>query len=111
MNHLVDFVVSWVDGSNSLWQKEKADFEALTRPEGDAIIPTRFRDWGIFRHWFRAVEKYAPWVRYVFLITNGKHPEWINLNSPKLKVVFHQDYIPSEFLPTFNSSTIELCLH
>ena len=75
MNHLVDFVVSWVDGSNSLWQKEKADIEELTRPEGDAIIPTRFRDLGIFRHWFRAVEKYASWVRYLFLITNGQRQE------------------------------------
>ena len=111
MDHPIDFVVSWVDGSDPAWQQEKEAFEALSRPEGDAIVPARFRDWDIFRHWFRAVEKYAPWVRYVFLITNGQLPEWINLNSPKLKVVFHRDYIPSEFLPTFNSSTIELCLH
>lgn len=109
--HPIDFVVSWVDGSDPLWQKEKAEFEALSRPEGDAVVSARFRDWGIFKHWFRAVEKYAPWVRYVFLITNGQLPEWINLNNPKLKVVFHRDYIPSEYLPTFNSSTIEICLH
>ena len=111
MRNPIDFVVTWVDGSDPLWQKEKDFFQMLSRPEGDAILPARFRDWGIFKYWFRAVEKYAPWVRYVFLVTNGQLPEWINLNNPKLRVVFHRDFIPSESLPTFNSCAIENCLH
>ena len=30
---------------------------------------------------------------------------------PKLKLVSHKDYIPAEYLPTFNSNVIELWLH
>ena len=65
----------------------------------------------IFRYWFRAVERYAPWVNKVFLVTNGKFPDWINPDNPKLVLVKHDDYIPEEYLPTFNSCAIELHLH
>ncbi len=68
----------------------------------------RYRDWGILRYWFRAVEKYAPWVRKIHFITCGQVPEWLNLNHPKLNFVRHEDYIPHEWLPTFSSRPIEL---
>ena len=64
----------------------------------------------MFKYWFRAVEQYAPWVNKVFLITNGTFPQFINPRHPKLVLINHADYIPSAFLPTFNSHTIELNL-
>ncbi|GEP20178.1 hypothetical protein [Pediococcus argentinicus] len=71
----------------------------------------RFRDFGIFRYWFRSVEKYAPWVGKIYLVTEGHLPDWINLNNERLVHVRHQDYIPEKYLPTFNSNVIELNLH
>jgi hypothetical protein len=44
-------------------------------------------------------------------VTNGKFPDWINKDCPKLELVKHADFIPEEFLPTFNCRTIELHLH
>lgn len=38
-------------------------------------------------------------------------PEWLNTECPKLRIVRHEEYIPSEYLPTFNSNVIELNLH
>ena len=38
-------------------------------------------------------------------------PKWLNTNHPKLNIVKHSDYIPSQYLPTFNSHTIELNIH
>ena len=51
-----------------------------------------------------------PFVRNVHLVVSGKTqvPEWA---SDRLKVVTHRDIIPEEFLPTFNSTTIEMFLH
>ena len=68
----------------------------------------RFRDWDIFRYWFRSVEKYAPWVRNVYLVTCGHIPEWLDLNSPKLKFIRHDQFIPNEYLPTFSCFPTEL---
>ncbi len=29
----------------------------------------RYRDYGIFNYWFRMIEKHAPWVNRVYLVT------------------------------------------
>lgn len=103
----IDFVVTWLDSSDPEWQKEYSKYRNEKYQEDTA----RFRNWDIFKYWFRSVEKYAPWVNRVFLVTNGKFPDWINQNNPKLVMVKHSDYIPMELLPTFNSHTIELYMH
>lgn len=103
----IDFVVTWLDSNDPEWQEQYMKYKS----ENTKVAYTsmaRYRDWDIFRYWFRAVENYAPWVNKVFLVTNGKFPDWINESHPKLVLVKHSDYIPSEYLPTFNSHTIEL---
>ena len=108
MDKPIDFVVTWVDGNDLEWRNEKAKFDSnCAKGNTDA----RYREWNQFVYWFRAVEKFAPWVRYVHLITWGHLPTWLNLNHPKLKIVNHKDYIPSKYLPTFNSIPIELNMH
>lgn len=102
----IDFVVTWLDSSDPEWQKEYNQYKGIDT-KGDQSS-ARFRDWDLFKYWFRAVENYAPWVNKVFLVTNGTFPQWINPNHPKLVLVKHTDYIPEKFLPTFNSCTIEL---
>lgn len=106
METKIDFVVTWLDSSDPIWQEQYRKYKKLNH-EGD-LSDARYRNWDLFRYWFRALEEYAPWVNKVFLITNGKFPDWINKNHPKLVLVKHSDYIPKEFLPTFNSCAIEL---
>src|SRR5699024_762488 len=71
----------------------------------------RYRNFGFFKFWFRSVEKYAPWVNKVYLITSGHLPKWLDLDNEKLVHIKHSDYIPDEYLPTFSSRPIELNLH
>lgn len=104
----IDFVVTWLDSTDPKWQKQYNYYKSNAK--GDKGIG-RFREMNIFHYWFRSVEKYAPWVNKVFLITNGKFPDWINKDSPKLVLVKHEDYMPKECLPTFNSCAIELHMH
>jgi hypothetical protein len=104
----IDFVVTWLDSSDPVWQEQYNTYRL--KAKGDQS-KARFRDMNFFHFWFRSVEKYAPWVNKVYLITNGKFPDWINPNNPKLVLVRHEDYIPKECLPTFNSCTIELNMH
>lgn len=103
----IDFVIIWVDGSDPAWRAERAKYEQ-TKCDSDE---TRYRDWGILKYWFRAVEKYASWVRKIHLVTNGQKPEWLDLSNKKLSFVKHTDFIPQKYLPTFSSHTIELNLH
>lgn len=105
----IDFVVTWVDGNDPDWFREKMKYQGIDITSGNA--ENRFRDWGTFRYWFRGVEKFAPWVNRVFLITCGHYPEWLNIEHPKLRLVRHADYMPAECLPTFNSNAIQMFLH
>ncbi|MCR5577535.1 MAG: Stealth CR1 domain-containing protein [Oscillospiraceae bacterium] len=107
----VDFVVTWVDGNDPVWQAKKRQYEgSLDSDTKKGNSAARYRDWNMFPYWFRAVEKYAPWVRYVFLVTDGQVPAWLDTGHPKLKLVTHRDYIPEQYLPVFNTNSIELNL-
>ncbi len=103
----IDFVVPWVDGSDIQWQKEKAAYTGIPVRENDV----QYRDYGLFKYWFRAVEEYAPWVNRIFLVTCGQVPEFLDTQHPKLCLVHHRDYMPEEYLPTFSANPIELNLH
>ena len=120
----IDFVIAWVDGGDPAWQRERDRYgkmgektaveETGEREKSGVACDTRdvrYRDWDCLRFWFRSVEQNAPWVHKLYFVTWGHVPKWLNGNHPKLEIVRHEDYIPGEFLPTFNSHTIELNFH
>lgn len=109
MTAKIDFVVTWVDGNDIEWQKEKEHWQ--DKKEDVLNTSDRFRDWEFMPYWFRAIEKNTPWVNKIFFITQGHIPDWLDTKHPKLSIVRHSDYIPNEYLPTFNSNVIELNLH
>lgn len=109
MNDKIDFVITWVDGSDEKWLCEKNKYSETKIDTSDAI--NRYRDMGILKYWFRAVEKYTPWVRKIHFVTWGHVPKWLDTTNPKLNIVRHEDFIPEEYLPTFNSNAIEIHLH
>lgn len=103
----IDIIVPWVNPNDPVWKK---DFEYWKQKETGNKDACRYRDWGFIKFVFRSIEENCPWCRYVFLVLSSptQIPEWLNTNNPRLKIVYHKDYIPEEFLPTFNSNVIEL---
>ncbi len=113
-NEAIDFVITWVDGNDPEWITEKEKYQrslAGSSWKEWSSGSKRFRDWNLLRYWFRGVEKFAPWVNRIHFVTWGHYPNWLNINHPKLNIVRHADYIPIQYLPTFNSHTIELNFH
>jgi len=110
MENRIDFVITWVDGNDPEWRKERERYAELEHRNIDNNN-IRYRDWDTLRYWFRGVEKFAPWVNKIYFVTWGHVPEWLNTDYPKLQVVKHEDFIPSEYLPTYNSNVIEFYLH
>lgn len=99
----IDLILPWVDGSDPEWQKEKSKFDIH-----DEVSNTRYESWDNLQYVFRGIEKFMPWVHRVFFVTWGHVPEWMNLSCDKLRVVNHREYIPDNYLPTFNSNVIEM---
>lgn len=110
----IDFVITWVDGADPQWLSKKKEYEdadfSLKKTEHEKGT-VRYRDWGLLRYLFRGIERYAPWVHHIFLVTDQQTPAWLNTDHPKISVVDHKDFIPPQYLPTFNSHTIELNLY
>ncbi len=104
----IDVVITWVDGSDPAWLAEKSRVSPAIRSDDR---PIRYRDWGVLQYLFRGLERFAPWVDTVHLVTWGHLPAWLNSAHPKLNIVNHRDFIPAAYLPTFNANTIELNLH
>lgn len=102
----IDFVILWVDDKDEKWKAERDKYAN----NNDKTI-TRFRSWDLLKYWFRGIEKYASWVNNIYFITYGHLPKFLDINNPKLKIINHKDFILPEYLPTFNSNTIELNLH
>ena len=107
----IDFVVTWVDMADTEWKKLFDSYSGRSDNEKNGVSDARFRDYGFFKYWFRGVEKFAPWVRKIHLVTSGQAPDWLDLSNPKIHLVDHKDFIPDQFLPTFNSVVIERYMH
>ncbi|PIK44711.1 putative N-acetylglucosamine-1-phosphotransferase subunits alpha/beta-like [Apostichopus japonicus] len=79
--------------------------------DGD-MSPNRFEDNEALRYSLRSLEKHAPWIRNVYIVTNGQIPAWINLDNSRLTLVSHSEiFVNQSHLPSFSSPAIESHLH
>ncbi|KAG8578368.1 hypothetical protein GDO81_010466 [Engystomops pustulosus] len=89
------------------------DLSAVSQLKQDEdISASRFEDNEELRYSLRSIEKHAPWVRHVFIVTNGQIPSWLNLDNPRVTIVTHQEiFLNTSHLPTFSSPAIESHIH
>jgi hypothetical protein len=78
----------------------------------DGLSKNRFIDKNELKYSMRSLERYAPWIRNVYIVTNGQVPAWLNQSHPRVRIVTHDEIFPNKsHLPTFNSAAIESHLH
>ncbi|XP_014476159.1 PREDICTED: N-acetylglucosamine-1-phosphotransferase subunits alpha/beta [Dinoponera quadriceps] len=105
----IDVVYTWVNGSDPLF------LESLRRHI--PVVPlsaaaSRFNDKDELRYSLRSLEMYAPWVRHVYIVTNGQIPSWLDMDNPRVTLVTHEDiFLNKSDLPTFSSPAIESHIH
>lgn len=120
MSDKIDIVITYLNDSDKVWRenynywKQYEIFHKIA-PETSiqAFGEERNRNWGFTPYWFRGVEKNCPWVNKIFFVVqNWRHiPEWLDTTNPKLRIVYHEEFIPKELLPTFNAMTIGLYIN
>ncbi len=113
----IDAVYTWVDGSDPAWrEKKRSTLEGLgaeaSRLHESAISDVRYKSRDELRYSLRSLERFAPFVRKVYLVTDHHVPDWLDTAHPDLELVSHRDLFPdSSHLPTFCSRAIECHLH
>ena len=113
----IDAVISWVDGNDPVLNAERALYsDAKSVNHEDEAAPTRFANLGEIFWCIASINRFAPFINRIFVVTDGQDP----CLEPFLQEYFPQGHIPveivdhkvifkgyEEYLPVFNSRSIE----
>ena len=112
-NMSIDVVFTWVDNTDKAWQKKYEQYKSNSRNAGLGQYATdsaRFDNHNELFYSVKAVKRYLPWVRNIYIITDNQIPTWLN-KVKSVTVIDHTEIIDSQYLPTFNSHVIEAFLY
>lgn len=110
----IDVVLPYVRNDDEEWVEQFNKYNSI---ENKGKINTesngkmRYSSDGMFfKYVIRSISQFIPSVRKLHLLVASENqvPKWINKDT--VNVVLHKDFIPQEYLPTFNSCTIEMFL-
>ncbi|XP_043527517.1 N-acetylglucosamine-1-phosphotransferase subunits alpha/beta isoform X1 [Frieseomelitta varia] len=105
----IDVVYTWVNGSDPVFVKNLKEHVSVMDVN---TATSRFSDKDELRYSLRSLEMYAPWVRHVYIVTNGQIPSWLDMDNPKVTLITHEDiFLNKSDLPTFSSPAIESHIH
>lgn len=115
----IDAVVAWVDGGD-LHHRAKRQRYLPSRGEATAVervaaAERRFSDNDEIRYCLRSLRNHAPWLRTIWLVTDGQQPQSVEgsiASRSGIEVVDHREIFTGleALLPTFNSLSIETLL-
>ncbi|MEY4000216.1 MAG: hypothetical protein RLZZ626_571 [Actinomycetota bacterium] len=105
----IDVVYLWVDGSDPKWLAKKSLHQRENESSHGASA-SRFVSRNELYFSIRSLLQHAAWVNRIWVVTDGQVPELGEL-AERVSVIDHRDFIPSEYLPTFNSHAITANLH
>jgi hypothetical protein len=102
----VDAVYTWVNHADEEWQRLWVE----SFPD-EAFDPDRYTSNDELRYSLRSLNKYAPWLNKIYIVSNCSRPNWLD-HDDRIIWINHDSIFPEkEALPTFNSHAIEACLH
>lgn len=107
----IDLVYTWVDGNDPLWREKKLTYTGKISDNTETNNIGRYVSNDELKYSLRSAEKYVPWIRKIFIVTDDQKPEWLNTNHPKIQVIDHKDIMPAEILPCFNSTVIDYFIY
>lgn len=104
-DYKVDIILPYVTPDDPEWMHQYTKFTGSYIPSCN-----RFDGANNLKYLFRGIAENMPFINHVVLLLSGEGqiPRW--LNTDKVRIVYHRDFIPEQFLPTFNSCTIECFL-
>lgn len=120
INFPIDLVYLWVDGNDPEWQAKRNRYlDAPVVPTGEgaeaesvvSVAEARWRECDELKYSLRSVEKFAPWINRIFIVTDGQCPSWLSAQHPKIRIVDHSEILDAEALPVFSSHAIESCIY
>ena len=107
----IDVCIPYVDNRDEVWRKIYIDY-CNQHKLGMKIVDMksdRYEDIGLINYQLKLINKHMPWVNKIFLLLMNREQAPKDLPS-NVQIVYHGAFIPQKYLPTFNSTTIEMFL-
>lgn len=119
-NDAVDVVITWVDGNDPALKAKRRSYmhDGAEEKSSEVGGSTRFASLGELWWNVASINRFAPWVRKIFIVTDGQRPgvvDWIKTqfdNPIPMEIVDHSVIFRGyeHLLPTFSSLSIETML-
>lgn len=110
----IDVVYTWVDGDDPVHAAKRQAHRDGTAPRIHAreTGASRYTSHDELKYSLRSLQMYAPFVRTVYLVTDGQIPHWLDTGAAGIQVIDHKDiFSDPTALPVFNSHAIGTQLH
>ena len=112
----IDAVIAWVDGNDEAHLNKMTHYVEDKSKLGNQQFRTRFDQVNEIEFSVKSILKYAPFVRNIFIVTDGQTPLFLKNHReeyPKVKIVDHKEIFKGfeSYAPTFNSVSIETMLY
>ena len=105
-HHVCDLICPWVR-MDLAYERERLPYLGQANSQV-ALAPARTRDNGELAHALASARRHLPWLRRIYVVTNGQRPPAPVLDLPGVHWLTHADIFRSRYdLPTFNSNAIE----
>ena len=113
----IDAVITWVDGDDPEHRRKRMEYVTGKRENLhiDVAGETRYRSVGEIAWCVASINRFAPWIRRIFIVTDNQNPhieEFMNHNfgdcQIPIQIVDHKEIFEGyeQYLPTFNSLSI-----
>ena len=112
MEKQIDFVIAYVNNQDLVWRNTYIDFckkHNLNEKIVD-LLGNRYGGLTFIYDQLKLVRKNMPWVNKIYLLLSNKEQIIPSLIPPNCEIILHEQFIPYQFRPTFNSTTIEMFL-
>ncbi|MDT0547645.1 MULTISPECIES: stealth family protein [Streptomyces] len=111
----IDVVYTWVDGNDprlTATREAHRPTDATPRIHARETGASRYTSHDELKYSLRSLQMYAPFIRTIYLVTDGQTPAWLDTTAPGIQVIDHKDiFSDPTALPVFNSHAIETQLH
>ena len=88
----IDLVYLWVDGNDPKWQAKRNAFLERKVENSLSSFNGRYVNNDELKYSLRSVERYAPWIRKIFIVTDNQKPKWLDISNPKIQIVNQNTY-------------------
>jgi len=108
----IDVVYTWVDANDDAWREKYIFYRNKLKNNHANNTLSRYTNRDELKYSLRSLHMYAPFVRNIYIVTDGQQPTWLNLKAKNIKVVDHKEIFKNKSgLPVFNSHAINTQLH